>query len=178
MSRSVTSPERPFGLRFLVLIWIVGVLGAATGFFFLIDVPRLLQLRQNPTVTEGRVVATARWNHLSGTIEYSIGNSVFRRSFPGVEDPAGSRITIYYDPRDPQNSSIREPQLFVKGEIDSAIAACLLFGTGLVMGALSWQRRKLDQKSPAHDLRMMLVLVSIGVAGGFWVRASSRVFTG
>ncbi len=145
----------------------------ATVFFFLIDVPRLLRLRQNPAVTEGRVVATDRFNHMSGTIEYSVGDSQFRRSFPGVEGSVGSWITIFYDPRDPKNASLREPQHFVKGELGSALAACLFFGTGVVMVALSWQRRKLDQRSPAHDLRMMLVLVSIGVAGGFLVRLQS-----
>lgn len=173
MSQSIAD-RKPLTLRFLVVIWVAGVLGMATVFFFLIDVPRLLRLRQNPAVTEGRVVATDRFNHMSGTIEYSVGDSRLRRSFGGVEGSVGSWITIYYDLRDPNNASIREPQSFVKHEIHSAIAACLVCGTGLVMAALLWQRKKLDSRSAAHDLRMMLVLASIGAAGGFLVRLQSR----
>ena len=110
---------------------------------------------------------------MSATIAYSAGGSAFQRSFPGVGEPVGSPMAVYYDPLDPANATIREPGSFVKGEIVSAIAACLFGGTGLLMCVLAWQGRRRARAAPARDLRIMLALVSVGVVGGFGVRLVS-----
>lgn len=84
--------------------------------------------------TTGKLVSFEPHNHERGTYVYQVDGQTYTGSEDGITHPkVGGSVTVYYSPKNPQNSSLSDPTSLFWGNVGNIIFALMFFPASYVL---------------------------------------------
>jgi hypothetical protein len=129
-------------VKWLTLVWVGSFVLIFVAFTLAGGAPDLLKLRSRRAETIGVVTRVLPRSHGSVVVRYSVAGNTYERSFAPYTLREGAVVPVYYDPSQPQRSSISEPAELLDDRVHSAVVASLLVASCLTGACYQFLTRK------------------------------------